>query len=138
MRAAPRPWLVIVDLMMPVMDGSGFRAKQKADRKLAGVPVILLEQRQPGDQGDEQGERPHRPPVRWSEHRDEEGEPRGERADSRVGLHADAAAVPIDEAGDSQKPSNQRENPTGDRIRARGSGEDSIQERPGPGGSDDV
>jgi CheY-like chemotaxis protein len=39
-----RPALVLLDLMMPVMDGWQFRAAQQqlADRELAAVPVVLL------------------------------------------------------------------------------------------------
>jgi CheY-like chemotaxis protein len=42
MRTAPLPDLVIVDLMMPVVDGLVFRARQKADPALASIPVVLL------------------------------------------------------------------------------------------------
>jgi signal transduction histidine kinase len=34
--------LVILDLMMPVMDGWEFRAAQRADRALADIPVIVI------------------------------------------------------------------------------------------------
>lgn len=39
-----RPALVLLDLMMPIMDGWQFRAAQQqlADRELASVPVVLL------------------------------------------------------------------------------------------------
>jgi CheY-like chemotaxis protein len=39
---APRPRLIILDLMMPVMDGWTFRAEQLADPTLADIPVIIL------------------------------------------------------------------------------------------------
>ena len=39
---AARPHLILLDLMMPVMDGWEFRRHQKADPKLAPVPVIVL------------------------------------------------------------------------------------------------
>jgi CheY-like chemotaxis protein len=34
--------LVILDLMMPIMNGWDFRAKQRADPALAGIPVLLM------------------------------------------------------------------------------------------------
>jgi CheY-like chemotaxis protein len=40
--AEPRPDLILLDLMMPVMDGWEFRAAQRSDPKLADVPVVLL------------------------------------------------------------------------------------------------
>ncbi len=39
---AELPRLILLDLMMPVMDGWEFRAAQRADPALAGVPVVLL------------------------------------------------------------------------------------------------
>ena len=36
------PDLILLDLMMPVMDGWEFRRHQQADPTLAGVPVIVL------------------------------------------------------------------------------------------------
>jgi two-component system, OmpR family, alkaline phosphatase synthesis response regulator PhoP len=36
------PDLIILDLMMPVMNGWQFRAAQKEDPALAGVPVLVL------------------------------------------------------------------------------------------------
>jgi len=41
LREAPSD-LVILDLMMPVMDGWEFRAAQRADRALADIPVIVI------------------------------------------------------------------------------------------------
>ena len=41
LRAAP-PALVILDLMLPVMDGFEFRVQQLQDPALARVPVIVL------------------------------------------------------------------------------------------------
>jgi CheY-like chemotaxis protein len=41
-RSAPLPGLILLDLMMPVMDGWQFRAAQTADPSLATVPVVLL------------------------------------------------------------------------------------------------
>ena len=37
-----QPELILLDLMMPVMDGWEFRRQQQADPKLAPVPVIVL------------------------------------------------------------------------------------------------
>ena len=34
--------MILLDLMMPVMDGQTFRAKQLLDPELAGIPVIVL------------------------------------------------------------------------------------------------
>lgn len=36
------PCLILLDLMMPVMDGYQFRAAQLANRALAEVPVVVL------------------------------------------------------------------------------------------------
>jgi CheY-like chemotaxis protein len=36
------PHLILLDLMMPVMDGWEFRRRQQADPALSGVPVIVL------------------------------------------------------------------------------------------------
>jgi CheY-like chemotaxis protein len=36
------PNLILLDLMMPVMDGWEFRRKQQADPRLAKLPVIVL------------------------------------------------------------------------------------------------
>lgn len=36
------PDVILLDLMMPVMDGWEFRRRQQADPRLAGVPVIIL------------------------------------------------------------------------------------------------
>ena len=38
----PLPQLIIVDLMMPVLDGAGFRRAQLADPRIAGIPVIMM------------------------------------------------------------------------------------------------
>jgi CheY-like chemotaxis protein len=37
-----RPRVILLDLMMPVMDGSEFRREQLADPALADIPVILI------------------------------------------------------------------------------------------------
>jgi len=39
---ADPPRLILLDLMMPVMDGWEFRREQQRDPKTAGVPVIVL------------------------------------------------------------------------------------------------
>ena len=39
---ALRPRLVVLDLMLPVMDGFEFRVRQMEDPELAGIPVIVL------------------------------------------------------------------------------------------------
>ncbi|HVH41396.1 MAG TPA: response regulator [Labilithrix sp.] len=38
----PRPQLIILDMMMPEMNGWAFRAEQLKDPSLADIPVILL------------------------------------------------------------------------------------------------
>jgi two-component system cell cycle sensor histidine kinase/response regulator CckA len=42
LRTAAAPDLIILDLRMPVMDGWQFRALQKSDLALAGIPVIAV------------------------------------------------------------------------------------------------
>ncbi len=43
LRQAPKPpHLILLDLMMPVLDGWQFREVQKGDPALADVPVVLL------------------------------------------------------------------------------------------------
>ena len=37
-----RPSLILLDLMMPVVDGYGFLAAQRADPLLAGLPVAVI------------------------------------------------------------------------------------------------
>jgi CheY-like chemotaxis protein len=37
-----RPCLILLDLMMPIMDGKTFRARQLLDPELARIPVIVL------------------------------------------------------------------------------------------------
>jgi CheY-like chemotaxis protein len=37
-----RPGLILLDLMMPVMDGRQFRQAQLADPALAAIPVVLV------------------------------------------------------------------------------------------------
>jgi CheY-like chemotaxis protein len=40
LRSGFRPNLIILDIMMPVMDGLAFRAEQKQSPDLAAIPVI--------------------------------------------------------------------------------------------------
>ena len=42
LHGATKPDVILLDLMMPVMDGWEFRRQQKADPELAPVPVIVL------------------------------------------------------------------------------------------------
>jgi CheY-like chemotaxis protein len=42
LRAGPLPSLILLDLMMPVMDGFEFRARQVRDPALAGIPVVVF------------------------------------------------------------------------------------------------
>jgi len=42
LHTAPKPSVILLDLMMPVMDGWEFRRQQKADPEIAPVPVIVL------------------------------------------------------------------------------------------------
>lgn len=37
-----RPCVIVLDLMMPVMDGWQFRAEQQKDAALAEIPVVVL------------------------------------------------------------------------------------------------
>ena len=40
--AGMHPCVILLDLMMPVMDGWQFRREQIRDRELAGIPVIVV------------------------------------------------------------------------------------------------
>ena len=42
LRQGERPDVILLDLMMPLMDGWQFRATQEADPALAGIPVVVL------------------------------------------------------------------------------------------------
>ncbi|MBC8068184.1 MAG: response regulator [Deltaproteobacteria bacterium] len=37
-----RPCVILLDLMMPVMDGWEFRAQQRLDPALAAIPVVVI------------------------------------------------------------------------------------------------
>ena len=39
---APLPCVILLDIMMPVMDGRSFRAAQLADPALAHIPVVVM------------------------------------------------------------------------------------------------
>jgi CheY-like chemotaxis protein len=55
LRRPPHPGLVLLDLMMPVMNGMDFRARQLADPELAKLPVVVLsavDARSAGDLGE--------------------------------------------------------------------------------------
>ena len=41
-RETPPPDVILLDVMMPVMDGWGFRARQQATPRLASIPVVVL------------------------------------------------------------------------------------------------
>ena len=43
--AAAKPCLILLDLMMPVMDGWTFRAEQRRDPALKDIPVIVFSAR---------------------------------------------------------------------------------------------
>ncbi len=42
LRSGLRPAAILLDLMMPVMDGFQFRAEQRSDPALARIPVIVV------------------------------------------------------------------------------------------------
>lgn len=42
LRRGPAPAVILLDLMMPDMDGRAFRSAQRGDPRLERVPVILL------------------------------------------------------------------------------------------------
>jgi signal transduction histidine kinase len=42
LRLAPPPDAIVLDLMMPVMDGWEFRVEQRADPLLAGIPLLAM------------------------------------------------------------------------------------------------
>ena len=42
LRSHPSPKLILLDLMMPVMNGGEFRLEQKSDANLAKIPVFIL------------------------------------------------------------------------------------------------
>ena len=42
LQTMPPPSLILLDLMMPVMDGEEFRARQLRDPTLASIPVVVV------------------------------------------------------------------------------------------------
>jgi len=42
LRAGGRPSLILLDVMMPVLDGEAFRREQLGDPELASIPVIVV------------------------------------------------------------------------------------------------
>lgn len=42
LRSGPLPGIVLLDLLMPVMDGRKMRAEMLGDPALAGIPVIIM------------------------------------------------------------------------------------------------
>jgi CheY-like chemotaxis protein len=42
LKAGGRPCVILLDLMMPVMDGWEFRDAQRADPTLADIPVLVI------------------------------------------------------------------------------------------------
>ena len=40
--ASPRPCVILLDLMMPVMDGWQFRREQKQDADIADIPLVVI------------------------------------------------------------------------------------------------
>ena len=42
LRAKTRPSLILLDMMMPQMDGWRFRVEQRKNPELAGIPVVIL------------------------------------------------------------------------------------------------
>jgi len=42
LRSSRRPGLILLDLMMPVMDGWQFRSQQQQDKQLSEIPVVIV------------------------------------------------------------------------------------------------
>jgi CheY-like chemotaxis protein len=40
--SSPRPCVILLDLMMPVMDGWQFRREQKLDPEIADIPLVVI------------------------------------------------------------------------------------------------
>ena len=41
-RSTSLPNMILLDLMMPIMDGYEFRAKQESDPRIASIPVVVM------------------------------------------------------------------------------------------------
>lgn len=39
---APLPCVILLDIMMPVMDGHAFRVEQLLDPRLCGIPIVVV------------------------------------------------------------------------------------------------
>ncbi len=50
----PPPCVILLDMMMPVMDGREFRTRQQADPALRGIPVVVLSAHVTGDRAAEE------------------------------------------------------------------------------------
>jgi CheY-like chemotaxis protein len=55
LRQGDFPDVILLDLMMPVMDGWEFRRRQREDPQLARVPVVVLSALDPSRAADLQG-----------------------------------------------------------------------------------
>lgn len=55
LRRGNRPNVILLDLMMPVMDGWEFRRRQRSDPELAQVPVVVLSAIDPNRAADLEG-----------------------------------------------------------------------------------
>lgn len=42
LRSRELPCVILLDLMMPIMDGWEFRRQQQGDAKLSGIPVVVI------------------------------------------------------------------------------------------------
>jgi CheY-like chemotaxis protein len=42
LKAGEKPSLILLDVMMPIMDGQAFTAEQQADPELADIPVVVF------------------------------------------------------------------------------------------------
>jgi CheY-like chemotaxis protein len=42
LRSAPLPGLILLDLIMPVMNGWVFRAEQRQDSQLSAIPLVVM------------------------------------------------------------------------------------------------
>lgn len=51
LRKHPSTSVVLLDLMMPVMDGFQFRAEQKRDPTMSAIPVVVMTAQRPLDPG---------------------------------------------------------------------------------------
>jgi CheY-like chemotaxis protein len=45
----PLPGLIILDMRMPLMDGTQFRAEMRRDSRLAQIPVVVVTAYEPSD-----------------------------------------------------------------------------------------